>query len=416
MRASRCSSSSARSPRPTRPTWSRQLGAPRYAEREAASAALERLGRRALPALRAAREQRDPEVRTRAAALLAQDRGGPADPAEPWSRLDFQDAPLAEVVRSFSEQAGIKLALLPENAPDLAGRRVTLHEPAPLPFWKAIDRLCDAAHLQYNFGMHAFPNGREPAFPLFDGGVRPAAPVSDTGPFRVSVVGLHYQRDVDLPARPPQFAREPARGRARPRPGRRPWSTSSSTPRSRWPPSPGSRLSQNGPLRIIEAVDDRGNRSSSRRRGGPDRPARSGYFGFATGSVIQLQAPLTRPRAARHDDQAARGSSRSWSRPASPTRWSSRSPGAAGRTFQNDDVALTVHEVRAQPNNRPADASSSRSGPAPAAASASPRGLGGNDGDRRPPRRRTSSRSKSSTPRAARSPGISRASTPRPAG
>src|SRR5690348_12941177 len=47
-----------------------QLGSPKYADREAASVALERLGQTAFPLLKAARSDRDPEVRNRAEALL----------------------------------------------------------------------------------------------------------------------------------------------------------------------------------------------------------------------------------------------------------------------------------------------------------------------------------------------------------
>jgi hypothetical protein len=47
-----------------------RLGAPRYADREAAARSLEHLGRAALPPLRTAREDRDPEIRSRAALLL----------------------------------------------------------------------------------------------------------------------------------------------------------------------------------------------------------------------------------------------------------------------------------------------------------------------------------------------------------
>src|SRR4051812_25724139 len=47
-----------------------QLGSPRYADREAASVALERLGQTALPLLKAARNDRDPEVRNRAEVVL----------------------------------------------------------------------------------------------------------------------------------------------------------------------------------------------------------------------------------------------------------------------------------------------------------------------------------------------------------
>ena len=52
-----------------------RLGANRYAEREAASVALEGVGRPALPALRAARGSRDPEVRNRATGLVQRIEG-----------------------------------------------------------------------------------------------------------------------------------------------------------------------------------------------------------------------------------------------------------------------------------------------------------------------------------------------------
>src|SRR5258708_28053691 len=48
-----------------------QLGSPRYALRESAEGELARLGRAALPALRAAKDSKDPEIRTRVTALLA---------------------------------------------------------------------------------------------------------------------------------------------------------------------------------------------------------------------------------------------------------------------------------------------------------------------------------------------------------
>ena len=47
-----------------------QLGASRYADREAAARALEKLGREAIPVLQNGRDARDMEIRTRAAALL----------------------------------------------------------------------------------------------------------------------------------------------------------------------------------------------------------------------------------------------------------------------------------------------------------------------------------------------------------
>jgi hypothetical protein len=324
------------------------LGAPRYADRQAASTALEQLGRRALPALRRARDLKDLEVRTRAAALIVKIEGSLL--TQPTMvTLDFQDAPLVEVVKSVSDQTGIKLSLVPPDAPNWKNRRVSVKEPAPLPFWKAIDRLCDAAHLQYNFGMHAFPNGREPGFPLFEGGGRPSAPTFDTGPFRVSIVGLHYQRDVSFP---PIMQNAP-----RPVPGQ--------VPTGRLSPSvseqcyaqiqvagePRLAISQSGALKVTEAVDDKNQALVPPAMSNPIMHRASGYFGFATGPVVQLQAPLTRPSQPGTAIKRLKG--------VVPIAVSTRKPGplvvalanSSGRTFQNDDVAITVHEIRAQANN-----------------------------------------------------------------
>jgi len=71
----------------------RQLGSAEYAEREAAMAALEELGPAALPALRAAGQSKDPEVRNRAAAAIATIEGRPMKEAS-MIRLDVVDRPL----------------------------------------------------------------------------------------------------------------------------------------------------------------------------------------------------------------------------------------------------------------------------------------------------------------------------------
>src|SRR4051794_5499966 len=70
-----------------------RLGASKYAVREEAAVALEKLGPEAVPALREALESRDPEVRTRAGLLLAKiDSDLMTRPTQ--VELDFQDRPL----------------------------------------------------------------------------------------------------------------------------------------------------------------------------------------------------------------------------------------------------------------------------------------------------------------------------------
>ena len=59
-----------------------QLGSSRYDEREAAAAALEKMGLDALPALRDGRESKDPELRNRSEAIIARIRRREQDRAE----------------------------------------------------------------------------------------------------------------------------------------------------------------------------------------------------------------------------------------------------------------------------------------------------------------------------------------------
>lgn len=326
-----------------------RLGAAKFAEREKAAAELEKLGRTALPALRAARDEKDPEIRSRSGALLTKIEG--ALLTQPTMlRVDFENAPLPEVLKSMSDQAGIKLTLVPDNSPAWAGRKVSLSEKEPLTFWAAIDRLCETAHLQYNYGMH-YPGGREPSFPLFEDNGRPILPVSDHGPFRVSVVGLHFQRDVNFIGGPQVKPSQNVPKQA---------SRLSSTVNEQFyaqlqvTAEPRLALAQGGTLKVTDAVDDRGQVLVLPASNNPALNQRvSGYFGYASGPIVQAQASLNRPAKAGTSIKKLKGSI--------PLIVSTRKPSplvislasAAGRTFQNEDVVLTVHESRAAEAARP---------------------------------------------------------------
>ena len=91
----------------------------------------------------------DPEIRTRAFHLIQKIEGSLlTQPSR--VRLDFDNAPLTQVVRFLSQQTGFKVALSPENLAKWKYQRVTLRQADPVPFWKAIDQLCEAAQLQHN--------------------------------------------------------------------------------------------------------------------------------------------------------------------------------------------------------------------------------------------------------------------------
>ena len=337
-----------------------QLGASRYAEREAAGQALEQLGRPALAALRTVRDSRDPEIRKRAYNLIQKIEGALLTQSS-RVRLDFDNTPLTEVVKSLSQQTGFKIALIPENVTKWKYQRVTLRQADPVPFWKAIDQLCEVAQLQHNPTIYGAVSPREPTFPLTDSSMRPKMPNSDDGPFRVSLLSLHHERDVSyagvlgvgggsrLPVGKPAAGRRPqAVLPARPNPV----TTEQFTAHLVVTAEPRLSLSQNGTLHVIEAEDDLGNSLVPTGNGGPVYNRFAGYFGVVNGSIIQLQTPLHRPEFPGKKIKKLRG--------VIPLSVSSRLPDplivtlnqAAGKRFENLDVELTVHEIRSIPTNR----------------------------------------------------------------
>lgn len=328
-----------------------QLGSARYAQREAAAAALERMGRPALAALQSVRDVRDPEIRSRASTLITKIEG--ALLTKPTMVvLDFHDQPLAEVIRGFSDQSGIKMAIYPEQTPALQQKRITLQESAPLPFWKALDRLCDAGQLQYNFGMHGMPNARELVFPLFAGAGRPAGPMSDYGPFRVNLVGLHYQRHVQffpngqpVPSNRLVLPQNPVDAK-------RPGYTLNEEFYAELQVAAEPRLSvsQNGLLKLTEAVDDHGQSLLIPETNAQTLQRHSAYFGLSAGPNLHLQAPLRRPEQPGQEIKRLRG--------VLPVVVATRKgnplviplSGSSGKSFRNEEATVEIQEIRQNPN------------------------------------------------------------------
>lgn len=247
----------------------RQLGSARFAEREAASAALEKLGPAALPALRDAREATDPELRTRAEAIIARIRSRERDRAEAAApgferrelkaasliRLDFASRPLDEVVEGFGLPSPGRIDWHPDTPESVRRRRVTIREPAPVPFWTAIDRLCRAGELRYIPGSPRGPGGGQPPqFCLFlaPGAMNPG-PRADSGPLRLELVAMTHSRYVNLTPSHPDY--HPGRGRMPMAFGSRQETFVIS---SRILAEPRVLIRQVGDALFAEAVDDRG--------------------------------------------------------------------------------------------------------------------------------------------------------------
>ena len=184
--------------------WVSRLGSPLFALREQASEKLKQLGPRALPALREARSSRDLEVRNRAAMLIEEIEAmailGPTT-----IRLDFHDRPLGEVIDAINQRSGMMLVpVRPSMTNPISParsawpeRRITLESPEPVPFWEAITRLCRAGGLRRDYPVQEFAFDHPfRVLTLVPGESTP--PASDFGSFRVELLRIYREGDLDL--------------------------------------------------------------------------------------------------------------------------------------------------------------------------------------------------------------------------
>jgi hypothetical protein len=343
-----------------------QLGSPRYAEREAAGAALRTLGRDALSALREALTNPDAEIRTRATGLLQElETRLLIEPTQ--VRLAFDDLPLAEVLRQLGEQANVQLSLVGDVTPQIQQRRVTLVADGPATFWEAIERLCREAQLQVTSGM--FPQNlvaaqaRAVTVQLCPNTVG-AIPTSLSGPFRVAVATIDHSRHRSF--LPGMFQQPPFAAPGNPfvlprhtRPGEPPRAATGAVPglaseqfviSLQVLAEPRLSVIQNGSLKLDEAIDENG-----RSLVGTNEPGRMQQFGALNaynavgGSQLHLPIPLTLPELPGKSVKRLRG--------ALPVAVLSRKDNpfvvsltdAKGKTFEGPGLTLQVHDVRNEP-------------------------------------------------------------------
>ncbi|CAN5623670.1 hypothetical protein BH23PLA1_BH23PLA1_01830 [soil metagenome] len=336
-----------------------RLGSPRYADRESAARDLVELGREALPALSAARQSPDPEIRSRSGILLTKiERQILIEPTR--IMLDFQDRPLEEVVRVVGERSGIPLVLVPAGHPHWRSRRLTLQASEPIPFWETLDRLTEAGQVQLfqPLSLRAGPTGRTEPIRLVGTHSGPVLPSSDAGPLRVYLHEVKLERQVSYlqhSAVPSVLFGEPG---ARPGPN---------TNRTQPPVEeqfyvvmqligePRLMLSQQGPLRILEAVDDRGQSLLPPEATDQELTIRSaGYLGWNAGqSMLQLQTFLQRPEQPGERMALLRGTVPLTVASLKPDPLSIRLEGAKGRTFEAEDMRLTVEQVHDGADGQP---------------------------------------------------------------
>src|SRR5262249_42324143 len=140
-------------------------------------------------------------------------------------KLDFRDRPLSGVIDELNARHDLGLAFqfgplpprgmmgVPARNPkeaEILARRITVEAPGVLPFWQAVDRICEAAQLQHDLhprGRFGLAKGR---FLLY-AGLGGTSISSDSGPLRVRVTGLHstFERDFVAATNPGGAATQP---------------------------------------------------------------------------------------------------------------------------------------------------------------------------------------------------------------
>jgi hypothetical protein len=126
-----------------------KLGSAKFKEREAATIALDRMGKDALPQLRAALKSSEPEQRHRAAILVQriEQRLEIEQLLAPKKvRLSYKEVPVLDALDDFAVKAGVVINI--EGDRDvLHDRRLSL-ETGEVTLWEAVDQLCVKAGLR----------------------------------------------------------------------------------------------------------------------------------------------------------------------------------------------------------------------------------------------------------------------------
>jgi hypothetical protein len=340
-----------------------RLGAESLDDRVAAYKALESKSAAVLPALRAAAGTSDMRVRSRVLALI--ESIGRQIEADRFTRptmiqLDFRTRPLGEVIDVLNHRYDLALRLLldpepprgvmnndargPERLWELRAREIRTRAAQPLPFWEAMDRLCEAGALRYGISpRHVFGAGQGSVILIADRTGR--GPVADFGPFRVQIIGAHPVFARDFPVDPALAGR-----------GAKPPGAGNLTVRLAVLPEPGLMLRRNGAVSITEAIDDRGR---SLAPGSPAQldsgPANRSHQASDEGDAIQVDAVFAAPNPPATVIRRLRGKVPVIvvTRGFDPVVIPLKGEGAVGRPYSARDWTLVIDEVSPAPSAPP---------------------------------------------------------------
>lgn len=307
-----------------------KLGSDSPADRDAATSTLRSLGAAALAPLRAARNGNDSALQARAAALIRAIEGDLLIRPRNVS-LDYQERPMSDVIADLTERTGCRISIY-EKHTDWLATRITLRTPSPMPFWAAVDRVCEAGRFGSNLGLDA--DGA--CIMLFRG--ESIGPVADHGPFRVQLVNVHYNgrygqlhlRSDGQPASRRIFREE---------------DRENSYVELGVNVEPRMLMKNAGKLKDLSAVDERGQSLL------PDDPVGmqdTFEFGFTPAASTLGRVPLAKVKHPGKVIKLLRGVA-----PVAVAALRAEPvviplPDAAGKSFPGDDTVLTVREVSRQ--------------------------------------------------------------------
>jgi hypothetical protein len=329
-----------------------QLGSSRYASRISAEGELARLGRSALPALRAARTSKDAEIRSRSVALVARIENSLLLESTPIG-LDFEDVRLPEAIEAIGRGSGFELSLPPRERSLLADRRISVHSDGPLPFWKAIDAFCSAGKLHPALGDQPVGGLQERSLLLLDGPTAGPGRVSDYGAFRVHLTSVHYQSEIQLDQpQPSPLVRGSESANGPDGSGQQARASRDFFLQFVLSAEPRLSITRNGLVKVT-AVDDQG-RSLVSPSGAGDAGHYAVHFGVSPSSTVRFRVDLEYPEAPARRLRSLKGTI--------PVIVATRKAdpivvplaGSRGKLFRNDEIALTLLDHRPASANQPA--------------------------------------------------------------
>lgn len=176
-----------------------QLGSRDFHVRETASKAIAALGTNALPALQKSRNHPDPEVRRRLDELIPPlERAIALTPKR--VTLHMTNKPINEIMNEIGKQTGYKIQASEAGGPN-GGRLLYTFHFDKLPFWEALDKVCEASGIILQNGyfgddaLHLYAADSYVPFGCYQ------------GPFKVVATGFYYNRNNNfgqLPRNPVQ--------------------------------------------------------------------------------------------------------------------------------------------------------------------------------------------------------------------